>query len=178
MLYKKYKSCSNYYIQVYLKICFSKHDKDITAPNYLFISWSLSYLASPQNCSLGVRIALFSELGYSCFFFYLSLMVASPLSPYLAASHMHSPSADLTCEAGNKQTPSGEVCSPLAYHCLLHQHRKFTAIHTLCSLSISIQQAEIIITMETVECSSQSRALIPNSEQMYSLLHTRQQVVT
>lgn len=152
--------------------------KTVLLPIICLLAEAYLILQALRIVTFRARIALFSELGYSCFFFYLSLMVASPLSPYLAASHMHSPSADLTCEAGNKQTPSGEVCSPLAYHCLLHQHRKFTAIHTLCSLSISIQQAEIIITMETVECSSQSRALIPNSEQMYSLLHTRQQVVT
>lgn len=140
----------------------------------IFLFKTKAYLTShaPRMvCSLGVSAASFSELGH-LHFFILSFPPGyfSPLSLSLFLTPPPPPPADLTCAAGNKQTPSAEGCSPLACHCLLHWHGKFTVIQALCSLSISIRQAEIIITMETTRCSSQSRALIPNSEQMYSYI--------
>lgn len=61
----------------------------------------------------------------------------------------HTHSLPPTCAAMHtNKTPSGEVYSLLAFRRLLHQHWKLSVI-TLCSLCV-IQQAEIIITMETV----------------------------
>lgn len=83
----------------------------------------------------------------------------------------HTQSTDLTLQPETNKLHLVR-CNPLACHRRLRTRRKFSLIDTSCPLSASTQRAEMILTMETLQWSPQSKEHIDSCAALFYLFYS------